>query len=355
MRRWYGIIAVMCLLVALADLAWTQDKPFIMGMLLVGPYNDKGWNQAHYEAGKYVERKLPGVQMVYIDKANPVDRPGLTIPWLVDEMATQGAKIILATADDMKDGIREAAKKHPEIIFIHALGDDVLTGKAPKNLGNVLGRMEYGKMLAGFTAAMTTKSGKIGYLGSLHNDATQRMVDSCYQGALYAWTKVRQKPADGLKFSVNWIGFWFNIPGVTSDPNQVTAKFFDNGIDVVISGIDTSEASQEANQQRKAGAEAWAIPYDYKNACEKLDQVCLGVPYFNWGPAYLTLVGAAKTGTWKQTWDCNSPDWKNINNPETTAVGFIPGPALAGPAKTELNKFIQVIGSGQKNPLIDLL
>ena len=30
--------------------AQTTEKPFIFGLLLVGPYNDHGWSQAHYEA-----------------------------------------------------------------------------------------------------------------------------------------------------------------------------------------------------------------------------------------------------------------------------------------------------------------
>lgn len=52
-------------------------EPFVFGMLLVGPYNDNGWSQAHYEAGKYVEEKL-GATMLYLDKVNPADRPGTT-------------------------------------------------------------------------------------------------------------------------------------------------------------------------------------------------------------------------------------------------------------------------------------
>src|SRR5262245_59166512 len=50
-----------------------SDEPFVFGMLLVGPYNDHGWSQAHYEAGKYVEEKL-GATMIYLDKVNPADR-----------------------------------------------------------------------------------------------------------------------------------------------------------------------------------------------------------------------------------------------------------------------------------------
>jgi simple sugar transport system substrate-binding protein len=42
-------------------------------MPLVGPYNDHGWSQANYEAGKYVEQKL-GAKMIYMDKVNTSDR-----------------------------------------------------------------------------------------------------------------------------------------------------------------------------------------------------------------------------------------------------------------------------------------
>ena len=58
--------------------AWGAEKPFVFGMLLVGPYNDHGWIQAHYEGGKVLEKEVPGAEMIYIDKVNPADRPGVT-------------------------------------------------------------------------------------------------------------------------------------------------------------------------------------------------------------------------------------------------------------------------------------
>ena len=48
--------------------------PFVIGMLYVGPYNDKGWSQAHYDAAQYVLSKLPGTKLVYADLANPSSR-----------------------------------------------------------------------------------------------------------------------------------------------------------------------------------------------------------------------------------------------------------------------------------------
>ncbi|MFC1828196.1 BMP family protein [Thermodesulfobacteriota bacterium] len=323
------------------------EKAFTFGLLLVGPYNDHGWSQAHFDGGKYVEKMIPGAKMIYIDKVNPADRPGVTIPQLVDDMAEKGAKLIIANSDDMKDGTREAASMHPDVHFIHISGDDVLTGKAPKNLSNLMGKMEYGKMMAGFAAAMTTKTGKIGYLGPLINEETRRLAASCYLGAKYAWEKVLKKNPDDLKFQVTWIGFWFNIPGVTADPTQVAQNFFNSGYDVVLSGIDTTEAVVVAGQKRKEGKEVWAVPYDYIGACEGGSDVCLGVPYFNWGPGYVKFIKASMNAKWKSEWIWMGPDWADINNHDTSTVGFFTGPALPSKAKAALGGFIKDLGTGK--------
>ena len=325
--------------------ALAAQKPFIFGLLLVGPSNDRGWSQAHFEAGHYVEKNIPGAKMIYIDKVNPADRPGITIPQLVDDMVEKGAKLIIANSDDMKDGTREAAAMHPAVHFIHISGDDVLTGKAPKNLSNLMGRMEYGKMMAGFAAAMTTRTGKIGYLGPLINEETRRLAASCYLGARYAWEKVLKKKPEDLKFQVTWIGFWFNIPGVTADPTQVAQNFFNTGYDVVVSGIDTTEAVVVARQKQKEGKTVWAIPYDYIGACEGASEVCLGVPYFNWGPSYVDFIKDSMAGKWTSKWIWLGPDWKDINNPDTSTVGFAGGPALSNPARQSLDAFIKDLGS----------
>ena len=335
--------------------AMAIDKQFVFGMLLVGPYNDHGWSQAHYDAGRYMEEKVPGAKMIYIDKVNPADRPGITIPQLVDDLVEKGAQLIIGNSDDMKDGIREAALLHPKTYFIHVSGDDVLTGKAPKNLSNIMGRMEYGKMMAGFAAALTTRTGKIGYLGPLVNEETRRLVASCYLGARYAWEKVLKKDAKDLSFQVTWIGFWFNIPGVTSDPTQVAQNFVNTGYDVIISGIDTTESLVVARQKSQEGKKIWAIPYDYKGACSGAGEVCLGVPYFNWGPAYVNFVKAIMDGKWKQEWLWLGPDWKDINDPDTSTVGFLPGPALPQSVETSLDSFIKDLATGKvqlfKGPL----
>ncbi len=350
------VIVTLCAALALCVAPGARaGEDFVFGLLLVGPYNDHGYSQAHYEGGRYVEENLPGTRMIYIDKVNPADRPGITIPQLVDDMVEKGAELIIANSDDMKDGIREAAIMHPEIDFIHCSGDDVITGKAPENLANLFGRMYYGKMMAGFAAALTTETGKIAYLGPLVNEETRRLAAASYLGARYAWETVRGKKAEDLQFKVTWIGFWFNIPGVTADPTQVAQNFFNTGHDVVISGIDTTENVVVARQKRKEGKTVWAIPYDYKGACQGADDVCLGVPYFNWGPGYLNFIKEAKKGEFESVWLWLGPDWRDINDPDTSTIGFMAGAALSKTAGAALDAFIQELGSGSlklfKGPL----
>ena len=90
-------------------------EDFQIGMILVGPQTDRGWSQAHYEAGLYVLEQLglPEENLIVLDKMNTADRPETTIPDVVADMIDQGADVIFATSDDMKDGIEEAAADFP--------------------------------------------------------------------------------------------------------------------------------------------------------------------------------------------------------------------------------------------------
>ena len=330
--------------------AGQTSEEFIFGMILVGPYNDHGWSQANYEGGTYVESKLPGAKMIYVDKANTSDRPGTTPDQLAEDLVAQGATMIFFTSDDMKDGAYTFAKNHPDIPVVFTSGDGAWKeGKdyqSLPNLSDVMGKMEYGKMISGVAAALTTQTGKIAYLGPLINDETRRLAASVYLGAKYAWTEYLKKDPADLKFSVNWIGFWFNIPGVTSDPTQVADNFFNQGYDVVISGIDTTEALVEASKLAEAGKNVWAIPYDFAGALDEAPTVALGVPYFNWGPAYLEYVAAAREGQWTSFWEWRGPDWNDINNLDTSLVGFKKGEGLSADASAKVDEFVTALAGG---------
>lgn len=322
------------------------------GLVLVGPQNDHGWSQAHFEGGQYVVDNFPGTEMIVFESLNPADKPEATLEGVVTDMIAQGATLIITTSDEFEEDTTTVATNHPEVTFINVSGDDVLTGEAPPNLGNIMGRMEDMKAIAGCAAALTTSTGQIGYLGPLINFETRRLAASAYLGAKYCYENypgMGVSATADLQFTVTWIGFWFNIPGFTLDPTEVSTNFFDTGVDVLLSGIDTTEGINVASQRAAAGDHVWAIPYDFIGACDNGPEVCLGVPFFSWGPAYLATAQAVAGGTWTQSWDWNGANWDALTDPSQTNVGWINGPALSAEVQASLDDFIAGMASGEIN------
>lgn len=330
----------------------TQDK-FKVGLIMVGPKNDAGWSQAHYEGIEYVKQKLSDVELDYVDKVNPGDRPNIKGSQVADDLIAKGAKVIIFNSDDFKDDALTTAKKYPNIPIIHATGDYAWKeGKNYKNLpnlSNIMPEIEYGKMIAGCAAALNTQTGKIGYIGPLINDETRRIAVATYLGSKYCWEKYRKKDAKELNFKLTWIGFWFNIPGQTLDPTKVADDFYNTGYDVVMTGIDTPEAAIQGKKAAEAGKKVKFVHYDLKTGCDLAPDICIAVPYYNWGPSYLDSIKQARSGQFKGDFLWVKPDWKDLNNPDTSAVGFVIGKAMDPENKKFLDEFIKGLGDGSIN------
>ncbi|MGI6367385.1 MAG: BMP family lipoprotein [Anaerolineae bacterium] len=324
-----------------------SGEEFVFGVVLVGPYNDHGWSEAHYRAAEYAVEKLGNARFVYLDKVNAADRPNTTLEQVIDDMVNEGATMILTTSDDFAADTDVVAAKYPDIPFVHISGDHAKTGAAPANIANFMGRMEYGKAIAGCAAALKTQTGAIGYVGPLINSETRRLASAAYLGARYCYDTYRSSDAQDLRFVVNWIGFWFNIPGVTLDPTDVSGDLINSGVDVLISGIDTTEAIVVAGQRADRGEQVWAIPYDFEDACSVKPEVCLGTPYFNWGPSYVRLIERARKGEQDGQFEWEAPYWKDINDSERSLVGFVEGDALTQEERDTLHQYIADLASGK--------
>lgn len=329
-----------------------EDEPFVFGLVLLGSENDHGWSQAHVEGGHYVERHVPGSKMLTFARLNPTDNPDTTLGNAVSDMVAQGARLIFTTSDEFQDDTDVVAQRFPGVTFVNISGDHALDGSAPPNVSNLMSKMEWGKLIAGCAAGLATRTGSIGYLGPLINAETRRLAASSYLGARYCLQHYQNVSPDDLIFTVTWIGYWFNQPGITLDPTDEVNTFYEDGADVVISGIDTTEAITVAGQRAAAGEPVFAVPYDYAGACSIAPDVCLGVPYFNWGPSYTRVVLAVKNGTWRQNWDWVGLDWSDINNADTSAIGFTNGAALTDEQSAQLDEFIADLSSYANNPFV---
>lgn len=337
-RRATFVLMICTLFGLLAVPALAQDE-IIYGVILVGPKNDRGWSQSHFEAGQYVEANNENASMLFFESLNEADTPEATLMDVVTEMVDGGASVIFTTSASFEQDTNAVAEAFPETVFINITGSNVLHGDAPANVGNFNTLMEIPRLLAGCTAALASETGKIGYLGALIDPETRRLAASSYLGARHCWDTYRMDSGMDLEFAVTWIGFWFHIPGFTLDPTEVANEFFDNGADVVISGIDTTEAIQVAGRRAGEGERTFAIPYGNAGGCAEAPEACLGVAYYNWGPAYLDVVNSVQDGSWEQSWDWLALDWMDINNPDTSTSGYLRGDGMPEDNAANLDEF----------------
>ncbi|MBZ0302465.1 MAG: BMP family ABC transporter substrate-binding protein, partial [Anaerolineae bacterium] len=91
-------------------------------------------------------------------------------------------------------------------------------------------------------------------------------------------------------------------------------------------------------------------PYDNINSCAEAPDACLGVPYYNWGPKYLDTIQKVKDGTWEAQWEWLPPTWDDLNNPETSIVGFMEASGLSEEAKAQLDAFYQEMVTYSQDP-----
>jgi simple sugar transport system substrate-binding protein len=100
----------------------------------------------------------------------------------------------------------------------------------------------------------------------------------------------------------------------------------------------------------------WAEPYNFDGACAGAPQVCLGVPYFNWGPAYLDAAQSVIDTQFEAEWRWLGPDWDDINDRDRSAVVWLSYQVRSAcPARTVVASTPQECAAGiRENALLGL-
>jgi simple sugar transport system substrate-binding protein len=79
------------------------------------------------------------------------------------------------------------------------------------------------------------------------------------------------------------------------------------------------------------------------------------VHYYNWGPYYGEIIKQASEGKYTSTWTWAEANWKDLNNADNSAIGYIRGNALGDENGKFLDQFIAGLGDGSidlwKGPL----
>jgi len=255
------------------------EGKFNVGMVLIGPHDDGGWSQAHYEGLDYIAKNMPDAHVAYVENVPE----GADSEQAFRSLARKGFKLIFGTSFGFMDPMEIVASEFPDIMFIH------LTGYKANgtNFGNLMGAMENMKYLAGILAGARAKmdgNPKLGYMATFPIPEELRLGNAFMLGA--------KKSCPECTMDVRWLNTWHD-PIIEKDS---AASLFDAGAQVVLTGADTPAVADVATAKGK-----WGITYDWYGSCKA--ERCLTAPYWNWGPIYLKIAEQVKAGTYKPGWE----------------------------------------------------
>lgn len=353
MRRFvvFSLLLTMCMGAAGLAQPPAEDE-FVIGLVLFNRWGNRGSSYSHYEAARYVEQTIPNTRVALVENFNPVDTPGRQLSQEVERLVNEeGARLIITTAAEYERSTVLLADLYPDVFFVNVGGDAALLGAAPPNFINVDVQMEWGMLIAGCAAGLETQTGRIGYVGTLPSPEARRLASSAYLGARYCYSHYRALPASNVTFDVTWIGYAFRT-AETLNPFDVTRRYYRDGFDVVISGVDSAEAIVAAGLEALTGRSVKVVPYDYVDACQIAPNVCLGQPNRQWHSIYASLVRRILADDWQTDWEWLPPVWGDLNNPLVSPVGFDLGDGLSPLSSARLRGFITNLGLYASNQLV---
>ena len=256
-----------------------EQGKFNVAYVLIGPHDDGGWSQAHYEGLDYVAKNVPGVHTAYIENVPE----GADSEQVFRSLARKGFDLIFGTSFGYMDPMETVAGEFPDQTFVHISGYK----SNGTNFGNLFGAMESMKYLAGMLAGARAKQDgnpKLGYMATFPIPEELRLGNAFALGM--------RKTCPECTLDVRWINTWH-------DPvaeKEAAASLFDAGDQVVLTGADTPAVADVAQEKGK-----WGITYDWYGSC-KVER-CLTTPFWNWGPVYAKVVQGVKDKTYKVGWD----------------------------------------------------
>ncbi|MCL6436605.1 MAG: BMP family ABC transporter substrate-binding protein [Leptolyngbyaceae cyanobacterium HOT.MB2.61] len=212
----------------------TGGKEVTMGYIYVGPKDDYGYNQAHFE-GKEGVSKVAGVKTV--EQANVPETTEVQ-EVMLNMINQDGVTVLFPTSFGYFDPhILKIAQENPEVQFFHC-GGLYQEGKHPNNVGSYFGYIDEAQYVAGIVAAHTSETGKLGFIAAKPIPQVLRNINSYTLGA----RTVNPKATTQVVFTGDWA-----LPVKEAEAANSMA---DQNIDVITCHVDSPKVIMETAEKR---------------------------------------------------------------------------------------------------------
>ena len=248
------------------------------GFIYVGPIADYGFSHQH-DVGRQVAQTALGdkVKTTYVESV----KEGPDAERVIREMANAGNGIVFTTSFGFMNPTIRVAKQFPQVKFEHCTGY-----KRAKNVATYNIRFYEGRYIQGVIAGRMSKSGIVGYVGSVPIPEVVMGMNSFIRG-------MRTVNPNG-KIKIVWINGWYD-PGKESDAAKA---LIDQGADMIAQHTDSAAPLQVAEDR---GVHGFGQASDMIRFAPKA-QLTASVDH--WGDYYTQRIQAAMDGSWKsqQVW-----------------------------------------------------
>ncbi len=210
------------------------QEPITIGFIYVGPKDDFGYNQAHFE-GKETIAGLEGVTTV--DEANVPETTAVQES-MRGMIELDGATVLFPTSFGYFDPhILELAEEYPEVQFFHA-GGLYQEGVHPENVGSYFGYIDEAQYVAGIIAGHTTETGKLGFIAA---KPIPQVLRNCNSFTLAA-RSINPDITTQIIFTGDWA-----LPVKEAEAANSMA---DQGIDIITCHVDSPKIVMETAERR---------------------------------------------------------------------------------------------------------
>ncbi len=209
-------------------------KKVNMGFIYVGPRDDFGYNQAHFE-GKSGVAGLNWVKAFDEEKVPESIEVEKTMESMIQ---LDGASILFPTSFGYFDPhILKLAPKYPQVTFLHCGGLWDST-KHPTNVGSYFGYIDEAVYLSGIVAGHMSKTGKLGYIAAIPIPQVLRNINAFTLGA--------QSVNPDITTNVVFTGGW----ALPVKEAEAANSMVDQGIDVLTCHVDSPKVVIETAEKR---------------------------------------------------------------------------------------------------------
>jgi len=241
------------------------EPPLVMGFLYGGPKNDLGYNQSHAE-GKQRLTSLPFVKA--IDESNITET--VAVEGSMRDMIHQdGARVIFATSYGYLDPfVLRVARESPDVQFFHC-GGSYREGIDPPNIGIYFGFIDEVEYLAGLTAGLMTRTGRLGFVAAKPIPQVLRNINSFMLGARSVNPSVSMK----VLFTGDWV--------LPLREAEAASSLADQGADVLTGHTGSPRVIVQVAERRGI----WATGYQFDQSVVAPHRFLTGAEW-SWGVVY---------------------------------------------------------------------